>query len=323
MRVLGIDPGYAIVGWGVLDYAGNRFAPVDFGAVCTDAGVPFEQRLDEVYTGIREVIERTQPEVLAIEKLFYQHNQTTVIGVAEARGVILLAAAAISGVLAVLENDSFADVIIILAVVLINAVLGVYQESKAEKAIEALQDMAAATSKVVRDGKMSSILSKDLVVGDIICLEAGDAVPADARILESASLKAEEAALTGESVPVTKLIDQIFLADGERDVPLGDRKNMVYMGSTIVYGRAVAVVTATGMDTERGVYVISVNALGSVLRDYIRPNDVILELGGKTVNNLADLQKAVQETDLKQPQTMVIFRSQKENKLTLPGNLLK
>ena len=81
MRVLGIDPGYAIVGWGVLDYAGNRFAPVDFGAVCTDAGVPFEQRLDEVYTGIREVIERTQPEVLAIEKLFYQHNQTTVIGI--------------------------------------------------------------------------------------------------------------------------------------------------------------------------------------------------------------------------------------------------
>lgn len=81
--------------------------------------------------------------------------------------------------------------------------------------------------------------------------------------------------------------------------------------------------SATGMDTERGVYVISVNALGSVLRDYIRPNDVILELGGKTVNNLADLQKAVQETDLKQPQTMVIFRSQKENKLTLPGNLLK
>ena len=93
MRVLGIDPGYAIVGWGVVDYAGNRFAPVDFGAVCTDAGVPFERRLDEVYTGIKEVIERTKPEVLAIEKLFYQHNQTTVIGVAEARGVILLAAA--------------------------------------------------------------------------------------------------------------------------------------------------------------------------------------------------------------------------------------
>ena len=93
MRVLGIDPGYAIVGWGVVDYAGNRFAPVDYGAVCTDAGVPFERRLDEVYAGIKEVIERTRPEALAIEKLFYQHNQTTVIGVAEARGVILLAAA--------------------------------------------------------------------------------------------------------------------------------------------------------------------------------------------------------------------------------------
>ena len=90
MRVLGIDPGYAIVGWGVVDYAGNRFAPVDFGAVCTDAGVPFERRLDEVYAGIKEVIERTRPEALAIEKLFYQHNQTTVIGVAEARGVIPL-----------------------------------------------------------------------------------------------------------------------------------------------------------------------------------------------------------------------------------------
>ena len=86
MRVLGIDPGYAIVGWGVVEYAGNRFAPVDFGAVCTDAGVPFERRLDEVYTGIKEVIERTKPEVLAIEKLFYQHNQTTVIGVAKRAG---------------------------------------------------------------------------------------------------------------------------------------------------------------------------------------------------------------------------------------------
>lgn len=93
MRVLGIDPGYAIVGWGVLDYAGNRFAPVDYGAVCTEAGVPFERRLADVYEGVRGVIERTRPEVLAIEKLFYQHNQTTVIGVAEARGVILLAAA--------------------------------------------------------------------------------------------------------------------------------------------------------------------------------------------------------------------------------------
>ena len=148
--------------------------------------------------------------------------------------IILLVAAAISGVLAVLEGEGLADVIIILAVVIVNAVLGVYQESKAEKAIEALQEMSAATSKVLRDGKVQIIHSEDLVVGDIILLEAGDAVPADARILENASLKVEEAALTGESVPVTKFIDIINLKDGEKDVPLVDRKNMLYMGSTVV-----------------------------------------------------------------------------------------
>ena len=166
--------------------------------------------------------------------------------------LILLAAAAISGVLAVVEGESFADVIIILAVVIINAVLGVYQESKAEKAIEALQEMSAATSKVLRDGKIATVHSEDLVVGDIVLLEAGDAVPADGRLIENASLKVEEAALTGESVPVTKFIDLINLADSSKDVPLGDRKNMVYMGSTIVYGRGKAVITATGMDTEMG-----------------------------------------------------------------------
>ena len=166
--------------------------------------------------------------------------------------IILLAAAAISGVLAVIENDSFADVIIILAVVIINAVLGVYQESKAEKAIEALQEMSAATSKVLRDGKVQVIHSEDLVVGDVVLLEAGDAVPADARIIENASLKIEEAALTGESVPVTKFIEIINLKEDEKDVSLGDRKNMMYMGSTVVYGRGKAVITATGMDTEMG-----------------------------------------------------------------------
>ena len=173
--------------------------------------------------------------------------------------IILLVAAAISGGLAAYETvahpgegEGFADVIIILIVVIVNAVLGVYQESKAEKAIEALQEMSAATSKVLRDGKVQIIRSEDLVVGDVILLEAGDSVPADARILENASLKVEEAALTGESVPVTKFIDTIYLREGERDVPLGDRKNMLYMGSTVVYGRGVAVITATGMDTEMG-----------------------------------------------------------------------
>ena len=167
--------------------------------------------------------------------------------------IILLAAAAISGVLAAMEPEGeFVDVIIILAVVIINAVLGVYQESKAEKAIEALQEMSAATSKVLRDGKVQIIHSEDLVIGDVVLLEAGDAVPADGRLLESASLQIEEAALTGESVPVTKFIDIINLRNSEKDVPLGDRKNMMYMGSTVVYGRGKAVITATGMDTEMG-----------------------------------------------------------------------
>ena len=166
--------------------------------------------------------------------------------------LVLLAAALVSGVLAVYENESFTDVIIILFVVIVNAVLGVYQESKAEKAIEALQKMSAATSKILRDGKVEIIRSEDIVVGDVVLLEAGDAVPADGRIIENASLKIEEAALTGESVPVDKLIDLIELRDGGKDVPLGDRKNMVYMGSTVVYGRGMFVVTGTGMDTEMG-----------------------------------------------------------------------
>lgn len=165
--------------------------------------------------------------------------------------IILIVAALISGVTSFYSNEGFTDVIIILAVVIINAILGVYQESKAEKAIEALQEMAAATSKVLRDGKMVSVKSEDLVVGDVVILEAGDAVPADGRIIDCASLKIEEAALTGESVPVDKTADTLSLGDG-KDVPLGDRTNMVYMGSTVVYGRGAAVITGTGMDTEMG-----------------------------------------------------------------------
>jgi len=165
--------------------------------------------------------------------------------------IILIVAAVISGITAVYAGESFTDVIIIMAVVIINAVLGVVQESKAEAAIEALQEIAAATSKVMRDGKLVTLRSEELVPGDIVLLEAGDAVPADGRIIESASLKIEEAALTGESVPVNKFID--FLTLGEaKDVPLGDRKNMMYMGSTVVYGRGKAVVTGTGMNTEMG-----------------------------------------------------------------------
>ena len=170
---------------------------------------------------------------------------------AEPMTIILIVAAVISGVMAVMENEFPADVIIIMAVVVINAVLGVVQESKAEKAIEALQEIAAATSKVIRGGHQMTVKSEELVTGDIIVLEAGDAVPADARIIECASMKIEEAALTGESVPVTKT-DKTLDAGQNGDVALGDRKNMVFMGSTVVYGRGKAVVTATGMDTEMG-----------------------------------------------------------------------
>ena len=167
--------------------------------------------------------------------------------------IILMIAAVVSLVLTLVEKHGvatvadFADVIIIAAVVLLNAILGVVQESKAEQAIEALQNMTEAHCKVLRDGKMQFVNSCDLVVGDIVLLEAGDSVPADCRILEVASCKAEEAALTGESVPVDKFDHAI---DGE--VTLGDRKNMLYMGSTIAYGRAKAVVVATGMATEMG-----------------------------------------------------------------------
>ena len=173
--------------------------------------------------------------------------------------IILIIAAIVSAVAEIGEAISLShpipfptDTLIILIVVLINSILGVYQESKAEKAIEALQEISAATSKVLRDGEIKTVKSEELVVGDVVLLEAGDAVPADCRIFESASLKIEESALTGESVPVNKYIDIIMLKDENDEIPLGDRKNMCYMGSAVVYGRGHAVVTATGMDTEMG-----------------------------------------------------------------------
>ena len=167
--------------------------------------------------------------------------------------IMLIVAAAISAITGFIQGEpDFADVIIIMAVVIINSALGVIQEAKSEEALAALQEMSAAQSKVVRDGKMVMLHSSELVPGDVILLEAGDSVPADCRILESASMKIEEAALTGESVPVEKHADVIALPEGADNVPLGDRKNMCYMGSTVVYGRGRAVVVGTGMDTEMG-----------------------------------------------------------------------
>ena len=172
--------------------------------------------------------------------------------------LMLLGAALVQVVVTILETrgdftlGSFTDVFVILAVVIINAIMSLVQESKAEAAMSALMEMTAETSRVVRNGVVISVKSEDLVVGDIVRFEAGDTVPADCRILESYSLKVEEAPLTGESLPTEKLVDALMCGEGQSDVPLGDRANMLYSGSTVVYGRGTGVVTAVGMDTEMG-----------------------------------------------------------------------
>lgn len=157
--------------------------------------------------------------------------------------IVLIVVAIVAGLL-----GEYADSLIIMAVVLLNSVLGVFQENKAEKALEALQKMSSPYAKILRDGNMMSIKSQDIVVGDIVLLEAGDFIPADIRLFEVASLKIEEAALTGESVAVDKDTEAI---DSE-NVSLGDRENMAYMGTSAVYGRGLGIVVATGMDTEIG-----------------------------------------------------------------------
>ncbi len=172
--------------------------------------------------------------------------------------IMLLVAAAIQALVNVLQMkdgfklSEFADVIVIMAVVIINTIMSLVQEAKAEGAMEALMQMTASTSKVLRDGEIKITKSEDITVGDVIVFEAGDTVPADCRIIESHSLKSEEAALTGESVPVNKIIDVLMCNEGREDIALGDRRNMLYNGSTVVYGRGTAVVVATGMDTEMG-----------------------------------------------------------------------
>lgn len=164
--------------------------------------------------------------------------------------LILIAAAIVSFVVVCVEQNwrELFEPALILLIVIINAIMGVYQEGKAEKALDALKNMSAPHARVIRDGTEKIIDASQLVPGDIICLEAGDFVPADARLLSSASLKSEEAALTGESVPSEK--------NAELNVPekaaIGDRSNMVFSGCSITYGTATAVVTATGMDTEMG-----------------------------------------------------------------------
>lgn len=161
--------------------------------------------------------------------------------------IILLFAAIISFVVAKVENESYTDSIIIFAVVILNAVLGVVQEAKADKAIDSLKKMSLPYIKVRRSGKIESIKTEELVEGDIVLIEAGDFVPADIRLIESNSLKIEEASLTGESLPVSKYVDHL-----EKDMPLAERCNMAYSGSSVVYGRGEGVVVGTGMNTELG-----------------------------------------------------------------------
>ena len=162
--------------------------------------------------------------------------------------IIVLLAAAVISFFAHEGAPDPTDAIVILAVVILNAIVGVIQESKAEEAIEALQKMASPVATVLRDGEPVHVKGEEIVVGDIVVLEAGDVVPADMRLLEVNTIKIEEAALTGESVPVEK---DLVIPEGE-DVGIGDRSNMAFASTNVTYGRALGVVTATGMDTEVG-----------------------------------------------------------------------
>ena len=162
--------------------------------------------------------------------------------------IVLIIAAIVSGAVGIAEGEGITDTIIILIVVVLNAIIGVVQESKAEKSLEALQKLSAHASKVVRNGKVAVVQSRELVPGDVVVLDTGDYVPADLRIVESANLKSQEASLTGESVPVDKNTETI---DDEK-VSFGDRTNMLFSSSLITYGRGKGIVVETGMNTEVG-----------------------------------------------------------------------
>ena len=162
--------------------------------------------------------------------------------------IILIISAIISGIVGIAEGEGITDTIIILVVVVVNAIIGVAQENKAEKSLEALQKLSSHVAKVMRNGKLEVIPSRELVPGDIVVLDTGDYVPADLRIIEAVNLKSQEAALTGESVPVEKMAVKIE----EEKIGIGDRINMLFSSSLITYGRGKAVVVETGMNTEVG-----------------------------------------------------------------------
>ena len=162
--------------------------------------------------------------------------------------IVLIIAAIVSGVVGVAEGEGITDTIIILIVVVLNAIIGVVQENKAEKSLEALQKLSAHASKVIRDGKIDVVQSRELVPGDVVVLDTGDYIPADLRIIEAVNLKSQESSLTGESVPVDKNAEVIK----DEKVGIGDRTNMLFSSSLITYGRGKGIVVETGMNTEVG-----------------------------------------------------------------------
>ena len=162
--------------------------------------------------------------------------------------IVLIISAIVSGIIGILEGEGITDTIIIMIVVIVNAVIGVIQENKAEKSLEALQKLSSHVAKVIRNGKLQVLPSRELVPGDILILETGDYVPADSRITEAINLKSQESALTGESVPVEKGANSI----DDKKISLGDKINMLFSSSLITYGRGKAIVTETGMNTEVG-----------------------------------------------------------------------
>ena len=193
--------------------------------------------------------------------------------------IILIISSIVSGIIGVIENEGITDSIIILAIVVLNAIIGVVQESRAEKSLEALKKLTSHSVKVIRNGSLLEINSKELVIGDIVHLETGDFVPADLRIIESVNLKSQEASLTGESVPVTKNSDVIK----EKNTPIGDKLNMLFSSSLITYGRGSGVVVEVGMNTEVGKIADLINSV----EDSKTPLQEKLDKLGKTLGIVA------------------------------------
>ncbi|MCE5282328.1 MAG: HAD-IC family P-type ATPase, partial [Deltaproteobacteria bacterium] len=220
------------------EVVGDHHADLDRGLNPQQAQERFTQY------GPNELAEKPRPGFFRL--LFEQFNNFLVI--------ILIAAALVTLLL-----GEYADAIAITFIVILNSTLGVIQESKAEEAIAALRRMAAPNTQVIRDGQPQAVPARDLVPGDIVLLEAGNHVPADIRLSQSVNLKVEEASLTGESLPVEKNAAQVL----EKDIPLGDRINMAFMGTTVTYGRGRGIVTGTGMDTQLGLIAEMLQAYGA------------------------------------------------------------